>query len=175
MRPPQQQHSGNIGRLIRTLDLTPHPREGGYYRETTRSLETVMTAAGERSLSTSIYFLVLEGRPTELHRLPGPELFHYYMGDPLELFLFQEEEPVQLLRLGPPSDAGARPQILVPGGVWQAARVVAGGSYSLVGTTMSPGFDFADYNGLDPEAWSRLHPHGEMAMRQFYGLESTDR
>ncbi len=157
-----------IKKIIDALLLMPHPSEGGFYRETFRSEETVFTEAGSRSLSTSIYFLVLGGAPTELHCLPGPETFHYYMGDPLELFLYDGENQPEVKRLGPVSDQDARPQLVVPGGVWQAARVVPGGTYSLVGTTMSPGFDFADYKGLAREEWSRLYPNAKKAMRRFY-------
>ncbi len=155
--------------IIHDLKLLPHPREGGFFVETHRSTETALVDGRQRSLATAIYFLVLRGYPTELHRLPGDELFHFYSGDPLELFLFDEESGAVLRQLGTDLGRGMRPQITIPGGVWQAARVINGGLFSLVGTTMAPGFDFADYQALSCEEWGKQFPEGLEGMTRFYG------
>lgn len=154
-------------KVIDTLGLQPHPREGGYFIETHRTSESVTITVSERSLSTAIYFLVLGGYPTELHRLPGAEIFHYYLGAPLDLFLFDETDGSRVLTLGPDLDAGMRPQIVVPGSVWQAARVRQLGSFSLVGTTMAPGFDYHDYQAASPEEWEKHYPFAAAEMKAF--------
>lgn len=154
--------------LIDELHLTPHPCEGGYFLETYRSPERIVVDGRSRSAATAIYFLVLAGYPTELHRLPGPEMFHYYMGDPLELFIADRTGTVSVQSLGPALHAEMRPQVLVPGGHWQAARVRPKGSFSLVGTTMSPGFDYADYQAMSREEWAEKYSHGARAMWDFF-------
>lgn len=153
--------------IIGILGLQPHPREGGYFVETHRTAESLAVDDSRRSLATAIYFLVLGGYPTELHRLPGAEIFHYYVGDPLELFLHDEAAGPRVLVLGPDLEAGMRPQVVVPGGVWQAARVARIGGFSLVGTTMSPGFDYRDYQAARPHEWSELYPSAADAMNAF--------
>jgi predicted cupin superfamily sugar epimerase len=154
--------------LIQTLGLQPHPREGGWFVETHRSAQAVTVRGEQRSLATAIYFLVLGGYPTELHCLPGDELFHYYAGEPLELFLFSKSGGPQVKTLGPDIEGGMRPQILIPGGVWQAARVRRQGAYALVGTTMAPGFDYRDYQAAGQDEWAARHPQAREAMRSFF-------
>ncbi len=93
--------------------------------------------------STAIYFLLESGRPTMLHRLPGPEVFHFYAGDPARLLILGDGGTVGRPVLGPGLRAGERPQIIVPGGTWQAAETTGG--WTLLGTTMSPGFRQEDF------------------------------
>jgi uncharacterized protein len=161
--------------IINALDLQPHPREGGYFIETHRNTESVTIHGSERSLATAIYFLVLGGYPTELHRLPGAEIFHYYLGAPLELFLYDEAAGSRVMLLGPDIMAGNRPQVIIPGGVWQAARVKRRGDFSLVGTTMAPGFDYHDYQTDDPDSWAKKHPAGRDGMKEFLFSSETPR
>jgi len=157
-------------RIINELNLFPHPSEGGFFFETHRSSGSLLINGQQRSLSTAIYFLVVRDFPTELHHLPGDELFHFYLGDPLELFLFDEEKGAEIKMLGVDLEQGMRPQILIPGNFWQAARVKKGGSYSLVGTTMTPGFDYSDYQALTRQEWKKKYPSGEEAVNKFYGM-----
>ena len=131
--------------LIEQLGLAPLPQEGGWYRETYRSTTTCPTPRGERSLATAIYYLLTPDTFSAWHRLPGDELYHAYAGDPVELFTIDSAGSLQRTLLGTRVNRGEPPQHLVPGGCWQASRLVAGGSVALLGTTMSPGFDFADY------------------------------
>lgn len=116
--------------VIRELRLAPLPQEGGMYRRKFKDEN-----------STSIYFLLEQNQPTMLHRLPGPEIFHFYAGAPVRIHILGPEQgdarqPV----LGIDLAGGERPQILVPGATWQAAETT--GDWSLVGTTMAPGFDW---------------------------------
>ncbi|MEZ6010140.1 MAG: cupin domain-containing protein [Planctomycetota bacterium] len=146
--------------LIETLGLAPLPQEGGWYRETYRSSATCTTPQGERSLATAIYYLLTPDTFSAWHRLPGDELYHVYAGDPVELFTIDRSGSLQRILLGTRVDRDERPQHLVAGGMWQASRLVAGGSAALLGTTMSPGFDFADYeHGEGAELLARYPSH----------------
>jgi len=133
--------------VIAALGLEPHPEEGGWFRETYRSVETFEPGdafAGTRSLGTAIYYLLTDTTYSALHRLPGDEIFHFYLGDPVEMLMLSPEGSSEIVRLGP--DVGAmKLQHVVPGGTWQGSRLVAGGRWALLGTTMAPGFDFRDY------------------------------
>lgn len=126
--------------IIRELGLAPHP-EGGFFRQTYRNAVTV----GDRALSTAIYFLLTHDNPSRMHRVTSDEIWHFYAGDPIEMLQLGEGEP-RIVRIGPNLAAGERPQVLVPGGVWQGVRVQPGGRYALVGATVTPGFDFADFS-----------------------------
>jgi predicted cupin superfamily sugar epimerase len=133
--------------IIRLLDLAPHP-EGGFYRETFRAsaLPFALPERGERSASTAIYFLLRRGDFSAFHRVRSDEVWHHYAGAPLELHLL-EPSGHTLVTLGPALDRGERPQAVVPAGVLQAARPVADSEddITLVGCTVAPGFDFADF------------------------------
>lgn len=128
--------------IIRTLDLQPHP-EGGHYRETFRDPRTV----DGRSVGTAIYFLLKAGERSHWHRVDATEIWHFHAGAPLELSI-EGQAPVIL---GPDLAAGERPQGIVPTGAWQAAESL--GEWTLVGCTVSPGFDFAGFE-LAPPGWS---------------------
>ncbi|MBO9522291.1 MAG: cupin domain-containing protein [Nocardioidaceae bacterium] len=126
----------------RTLDLQPHP-EGGWYAETYRHAAGVDTPAGPRSLGTAIYFLLLPGESSAWHRVRSDELWFHHRGGPLRLWIGEDPESATEHVLGDDLDAGQRPQLLVPGGAWQAARPVD--DAVLVSCVVVPGFDFADF------------------------------
>jgi len=113
--------------IVDLLGLEPLPDEGGLYRQTHID-----------HCSTAIYYLLLSPEISAIHRLAGPEIYHWYAGDPLELALLGGEEGFRDEVLGPDLAAGQRPQIVVPGGIWQGSR--SSGSWTLLGTTMAPGF-----------------------------------
>lgn len=152
----------DIERLIRELGLEPHPLEGGWFAETYRSREH---AAGGRSLSTAIYYLLTADTFSAMHRLAGDEIFHFYAGDPVEMLLLESGGRGRRTVLGPDIAAGQRPQVVVPGGQWQGSRLVSGGAAALMGTTMSPGFDARDYEPGDAEALVRAWPTFEADIR----------
>jgi predicted cupin superfamily sugar epimerase len=129
-----------IATLTAALDLRPHP-EGGFFAETYRSAKT----AGERSLSTAIYFLVTAESPSRMHRVASDEIWHFYCGDPLEMLQLEPDGSARTIRIGSRVADGERPQVQVAAGVWQGVRVASGGRYALVGATVTPGFDFADF------------------------------
>ena len=133
--------------VIRILRLEPHPEEGGYFLETYRSpvdYRPVHPFEDLRSTSTAIYYLLTPDTFSAMHRLPGDEVFHFYAGDPVEMLQLHPDGHSEILALGSDLRA-ARPQVVVPGGSWQGSRLRAGGAWALLGTTMAPGFDFADY------------------------------
>jgi predicted cupin superfamily sugar epimerase len=128
--------------VVRTLDLTPHPIEGGYFRETWRSRDAVR----DRSVGTAIYYLLSGAAVSEMHRLPGDEVFHFYLGDPVRQLHLYPDGTAKEFVLGADLAAGQVPQVVVPGGAWQGACRLAGPhGFSLLGATMAPGFDYADY------------------------------
>lgn len=130
--------------LIQQLDLEAHP-EGGHFREVFRADTAVMPedARGPRSALTSIYFLLRNGERSRLHRVTSDEAWHFYEGDPLELFwLDATQEHVHRVVLGPFGE-DAQPVVVVPAGCWQGARTT--GAYTLAGCSVGPGFAFEDF------------------------------
>src|SRR5262249_996461 len=103
--------------IIALLDLKPLPREGGYYRETYRAPESLR----ERSLCTAIYYLLTPDTFSALHRLPVDEIFHFYLGDPVQMVQLHPDGTGRILTLGPNLSAGQSPQVVVLGGVWQGS------------------------------------------------------
>ncbi len=133
--------------LISHLDLRPHP-EGGYYREVFRSEDLIQPSdeRDARAALTTIYFLLTEGTYSCWHQLRSDEVWHFYEGDPLRLhFLDADFGNARTFRLGSACE-GQQPVAVVPAQCWQAARST--GSYTLVGCSMGPGFDFADFRML---------------------------
>ena len=134
--------------LVAHLGLQPHP-EGGFYRETYRSPLVLPAAAlpqhgGPRAASTAILFLLEAGQFSALHRIASDELWHFHLGDPLKVVVLRDAEHEEIL-LGPDVAAGQQLQALVPAGATFGAYVATGGCFSLVGCTVAPGFDFADF------------------------------
>jgi predicted cupin superfamily sugar epimerase len=132
--------------IIARLDLKPHP-EGGHYRETFR--DSVLDASG-RSASTAIYFLLARGERSHWHRIDAVEVWRYYAGSALTLQIADSGEP-RTLRLGPDLAAGEVPQAIVSARAWQAAESC--GDWTLVGCTVAPGFDFAQFE-MAPQGWT---------------------
>jgi predicted cupin superfamily sugar epimerase len=93
-----------------------------------------------------------------LHKLPGDEIFHFYLGDPVEMLQLHPDGRGEITVLGQDIATGMRPQHVVRGGVWQGSRLRPGGSYALLGTTMSPGFDYKDYETGSRETLTKLYP-----------------
>jgi predicted cupin superfamily sugar epimerase len=136
--------TGRPAALIRELALVAHP-EGGYYGEVYRSAASVEPAddRGSRSALTTIYFLLPSGSVSRWHRVLSDEVWHFYEGAPLELWVADPDgNAIRQVRLGPLAP-GQRPVHTVPAGGWQAAR--SAGDYSLVGCTVAPGFDYRDF------------------------------
>ena len=135
--------------LIEYLGLQPHPKEGGYFRETYRSTDR-LTALPERYPSdrcagTAIYYLLTPGTFSALHLLHSDEIFHFYAGDPVRMLQLHPDGRGEEVVLGSDVLAGQRPQVVVPRGVWQGSLLESGGDFALLGCTVAPGFEYADY------------------------------
>jgi len=128
------------------LGLEPHP-EGGRFRETFRHVPE----AGGRGAMTAIYFLLEEGEVSHWHRVDAAEIWHFYAGAPLDLSISENGQPPVTYVLGTDLRAGHRPQVVVPRNAWQSAR--SRGSWTLVGCTVGPAFDFAGFE-LAPPGWA---------------------
>jgi predicted cupin superfamily sugar epimerase len=148
-------HDGvmTVAEVAAAYALAPHP-EGGFFRETFRSPFTVETVRGRRSLSTCILYLVGGGDPSRFHRLAFDEMWLFHEGEPLEMFFLEGSgQPPRRVVLG-----AAHPQVLVPAGVWMAARVASSVGWALVGCLVSPGFAFEDFERAKPEVLLREFP-----------------
>ncbi len=135
--------------IIAKLGLGPHP-EGGHFRETWR-------ATGEgRAAGTAIYFLLQGGEANRWHKVDAAEIWHFYAGDPLFLRMSETDAgPAEHHTLGPDLTSGARPQVIIPPGWWQRAECL--GDYTLVGCTVSPGFEFERFE-LAPDGFDIPEP-----------------
>lgn len=148
--------------LIDRLGLELLPGEGGYYRETYRSKDSVdLERFGKpKDCGTAIYFLITPDQFSAIHRLPTDEIWHFYLGDSVEQVRFHGDGHVEEFVLG--HDILAQPsqlvQTMVPGGVWQGSRLRAGGEFALLGATMAPGFDFEDLELADQQDFCRKFP-----------------
>jgi hypothetical protein len=138
--------------IKKLLRLDPHPVEGGFYRRTYTSPGTIELPRGIRAQGTAIYYLLEQGTFSELHVLESDEIFHFYLGDPVEMLQLYPDGRSTALTLGHDLAAGQQVQVVVPAGVWQGTRLIGDGKMALLGCTVTPGFDFADYkNRTDAE------------------------
>jgi hypothetical protein len=135
------------------LELKPHPREGGWYVRTYEASEFISAAAfcdmrytGGRRTGTAIYYLLEPDTFSELHRLRSDEVFHFYAGDAVEMLQLREGGSGATMLIGNDLIHDQRAQVIVERGVWQGSRLVAGGQWALLGCTVSPGFEFEDYD-----------------------------
>lgn len=146
---------------IKKLNLLPHP-EGGFFKESYRSDELISSEAlpnrysSSRTFSTQIYFMLVKGNHSSFHRLTSDETWHFYDGSPVTLWLLSEEGGLREVTLG--LDENSDPQFTVPRGSWFASEVVGDGDYSLVGCSVAPGFDFADFEMAKRESLYEKFP-----------------
>lgn len=153
------------------LHLKPLPVEGGYYAEAYRSSESIAADAlpgrytGARSFGTSIYYLLTPDTCSVLHRLRSDEVYHFYLGDPVELLQLRPDGTGTVVTLGPDLQRGMNVQYVAPRGLWQGSRLRPGGSWALLGTTMAPGFDFADFETGGREPLLRAYPQFDELIR----------
>jgi len=159
-----------ITRWIEELVLQPHP-EGGWYKEVYRSSEEIDAAGlperfdGVRSFSTAIYFLLAGDNFSAFHRIKSDEMWHFYAGDGLMVQIIAPNGDLSAIKLGNQPKAGETFQGVVPAGSWFAAEP-KGGGYGLVGCTVAPGFDFADFEMADRDELQAEFPqHRELIRR----------
>ena len=134
--------------IIGVLGLKPHP-EGGSYRETYRSRVAVTVtnrddASGQRCASTAILYILKEGEMSRLHRIVTDEIWHYHLGGPFQLSMIHPDGRVEEVVLGPGMESGQAVYCMVPAGCWFGGVPLPGSSYTLLGCTVAPGFEFRD-------------------------------
>lgn len=143
--------------------MLPHP-EGGYFVETYRSAETISCTAlpqrfgGDRAFGTGIYFLLENHHFSALHRIQSDEIWHFYAGGSLEVFVIHNDGRLKVVKLGPNPDNGEVFQAVVPAGVWFGSKPASTSTYSLVGCTVAPGFDFEDFELAQRSDLLALYP-----------------
>ena len=137
--------------IIDCFGLEPLPEEGGFFKSSYRSSDILPSTAlpnrynGPRHLGSAIYYLLTPENCSRMHRLPTDELFHFYLGSPVNLLLLYPDGTSDILTLGQDIQNGQHVQALVPRGCWQGAYLPPGGTFALMGATMCPGFDDQDY------------------------------
>jgi len=161
----------NAEKLKSLLNLVPLSIEGGYFAETYRSPEIISPEClqgrhgGPRSVGTAIYYLLEPGTFSEIHRVASDEIFHFYLGDTVEMLQLWPDGSAKQVLIGTDVENGMAPQVVVPHGVWQGARLAAGGKFALLGCTVSPGFDYADYESGSRNQLCEAYPqHRDMIL-----------
>jgi predicted cupin superfamily sugar epimerase len=150
--------------IIKKLDLKPLSGEGGYFKETYRSNIYVSINLGNdkkivsRNLQTAIYYFITPKDFSALHRLKSDEIFHFYAGDPVEMIQISEDGVMKKIIIGSDIMNNQLPQVVVPNGTWQGTRLLPGGKWALLGTTVSPGFEFSDFELGNREELLKLFP-----------------
>jgi uncharacterized protein len=160
------QRTPTAEQLILALDLQPLPVEGGMFRETYRSSETIASEAlpgryrSEKPFGSAIFYLLTSepGCCSVLHRLPTDEIYHFYLGDPVELLHLHPDGTGERILLGQDVLNGQQVQHLAPGGTWQGSRLQPGGRFALLGTTMAPGYSPDDFELGERQALLQQYP-----------------
>lgn len=160
-----------VRKIIEILDLKPLTIEGGFFRETYRCDEAIdkphlpRRYQSARAFSTAIYYLLTPETFSSLHKLPTDEIFHFYLGDPVEMLQLFDDGTAKLITIGNDLEKGYFPQVVVPKFTWQGTRLIEGGEFALFGTTTAPGFEFEDF----------IPPKGEELIKQYPALEKKIR
>jgi len=149
--------------LIKQYCLQPHP-EGGWFKETYKSTEIISASAlperfgAPRVFSTAIYFLLEQGNFSAFHRIKSDECWHFYTGDPLDVYVLQQDGNLEIVHLGNDISKGLMFQYVVPADCWFASRPAPGSIFCFAGCTVAPGFDFADFELADASTLTSLYP-----------------
>lgn len=161
--------------LKERLDLSELPGEGGYYKETYRSDKTIILPSetdGERSISTSIYYLLDGTQFSAFHRLKSDEIWHFYIGSSITLYIINKMENLSEVKLGSNIEKGELFQIQVRAESWFAATVNDISSYALIGCTVSPGFDYLDFELGDRKKLIERYPQHRSIIEKLTTSES---
>ena len=155
---------------VQYLEMQPHP-EGGWYKETYRSQGSIPSSLigefdGDRSFSTGIYFLLTKANFSAFHRIKSDEMWHFYDGDGLIVHEINPNGDYIKHQLGLDLENGERPQLVISANSWFASEVKTGGNWCLVGCTVSPGFDFQDFELAEgSELVAHFPKHGQLIDR----------
>jgi len=150
--------------IIELFGMKPLQGEGGFYAETYRCSERIAEAhlpagyVGGRSLGSAILYLLTPDTFSALHRLKSDEIFHFYLGDPVTMLQLHPGGPGEVITLGRDILDGQRVQVAVPAGSWQGCFLNPDGRFALMGTTVAPGFEFADFEPADTKTLLKQFP-----------------
>ncbi len=160
-----------IDEIINKLGLEPLPEEGGYFRQTYKSSLKIPGTSKQReaarSLGTAIFYLITPKQFSALHRVSSDEIFHFYLGDPVEMLQINASGESKRIILGSKILDGQEVQVVVPSGMWQGTRLVRGGKYALLGTTVIPGFEFSDFELGKRASLTARFPHLKEDIRRY--------
>ena len=166
-----QNDQSTVADLVKAYNLAKHP-EGGFYKETYRADALIdqhalpVAFSGSRNVSTAIYYLLPEGEKSRLHRILSDEIWHFYLGGPLEIIEISVEGDLRKTVLGQNIHNGEVVQHMVPAGSWFGARPLAGSEFCFVGCTVAPGFDFADFEMAERSGLVDLFPVHENLIKE---------
>ena len=152
-----------VNTLIQRYGLEPHP-EGGWFKQTYKSNEEMAADAlperfgASRAFSTAIYFLLEKGNFSAFHRIKSDECWHFYAGGPLLIYLIEQDGELKVVSLGGDHENGQSFQYVVPANCWFASRPASESEYCFVGCTVSPGFEFEDFELADVAKLSVVYP-----------------
>jgi len=160
-----------IADIVRQFQLLPHP-EGGYYRETYRSNLIINQQSlptgfdGDRNSSTAIYFLLEKGNFSAFHRIKSDEGWHFYAGQALLIYVINDQGEIEVIKLGNNMKNGEVFQAIVPANCWFASEPAKESDYCFVGCTVSPGFDFNDFELAQAAELMAIYPnHSQLIQR----------
>jgi uncharacterized protein len=167
-------HMTYIEKLIKHLDLAPLQVEGGLFKQTYLSTEMIPVKVLEsrypedKPINSAILYLLTAEMSSfsAMHKLPTDEIYHFYLGDPVELLQLYPDGSSEKVILGHDVLNGQRVQYNAPQGVWQGSHLVSGGQYALMGTTMAPAFTHDDYIGAEQADLIREYPHEAELIKQ---------
>ena len=160
----------NAKEIIKLLNLIPHP-EGGFYKETFRSAENMITPEGnQRSVITAIYFLLENEEKSLFHRIKSDEMWFFHQGEPLEIFYIQNQT-IKTILLGNNLEKGEIPQARMSKDTWFGSRVKNGHGFSFVSCTVAPGFDFLDFEMASRTELMQEFPNLKESIEYFTAAE----
>lgn len=159
--------------IIELLQLQPLQQEGGYFNEIYRSGGIIPKEVlpphycGSRNFATSIYYLVTPDSFSVLHRILSDEIFHFYLGDPVEMLQLLPDGTGQIITMGSDIQQGMQLQVVVPQGIWQGIRLKGEGRFALLGTTVAPGFEYEDYENGFRDRLIHAYPEFEDLIKKY--------
>jgi predicted cupin superfamily sugar epimerase len=160
--------------IIELLALEPLVGEGGLFWQSYRSQDILLPSSlparytSAKPAGTAIYYLLTDETDSfsALHRLPTDEIYHFYLGDPVVLTMLLSDGDCQQVTLGQDLLSGQHVQYMVPAGIWQGSKLLPGGAFALLGTTMAPGYTDDDFVAARRDALLVDYPKHESVIRQ---------
>src|SRR6186713_989215 len=160
-----------VNTLIQRYGLESHP-EGGWYKQSYKSNEQIAARAlperfgTSRVFSTAIYFLLEKGNFSAFHRIKSDECWHFYAGDPLLIYIIEKNGELKIISLGNDPDKGQSFQYVVPANCWFGSRPAPKSEYCFVGCTVSPGFEFDDFELANRNELSAMYPQHKEIIKE---------